>query len=161
MYNKICFLAEGFRLIGLWFLPAYITPQLVKTLSKLFTTTIVGEHYHLGKPAEEGNWWLPIRCPLLGLRLSKSCIFKGTKWDIDSVEIWNFDLPIPDICHFFYTRSIFKFQILHPKIEKKKNSRKHSQMSLKSKVYAVFVFNLENFLHLTEYFLHGHRPWCP
>ena len=26
-------------------------------------------------------------------------------------------LFIPDICHFFYTCSIVKFQILHPKID--------------------------------------------
>ena len=65
---------------------------------------------------------------------------------------------IPDICHFFCTGSIFKFQILHPKIDQK--HPKHSKMSLKSKMYAVFVFNLENFTP-DRIFLHGHRPWCP
>ena len=41
-----------------------------------------------------------------------------------------------------------------------KNTPKHSKMSLKSKIYAVFVFNLENFTP-GRIFLHGHRPWCP
>lgn len=41
-----------------------------------------------------------------------------------------------------------------------KNTSKHWKMSLKSKIYAVFVFNLENFTP-DRIFLHGHRPWCP
>ena len=41
-----------------------------------------------------------------------------------------------------------------------KNTPKHSKMSMKSKIYAVFVFNLENFTP-DRIFLHGHRPWCP
>ena len=35
----------------------------------------------------------------------------GAKWFFWCV------LSIPDICNFFYTGSIFKFQILHPKID--------------------------------------------
>ena len=41
-----------------------------------------------------------------------------------------------------------------------KNTPKHSKMSMKSKIYAVFVFNLEN-VTPDRIFLHGHRPWCP
>ena len=41
-----------------------------------------------------------------------------------------------------------------------KDTPKHSKMSLKSKIYASFVFNLENFTP-ARIFLHGHRPWCP
>ena len=41
-----------------------------------------------------------------------------------------------------------------------KNTQKHWKMSLKSKIYAVFVFNLKNFTP-DSIFLHGHRPWCP
>ena len=41
-----------------------------------------------------------------------------------------------------------------------KNTPKHPKMSLKSKISAVFVFNLENFTP-DRIFLHGHRPWCP
>ena len=48
----------------------------------------------------------------------------------------------------FYTRKLTK------------NTPKHRKMSLKSKIYAVFVFNLENFTP-DRIFLHGHRPWCP
>ena len=32
-------------------------------------------------------------------------------------------------------------------------------MSLKSKIFAVFVFKLENFTP-ARIFLYGHRPWC-
>ena len=41
-----------------------------------------------------------------------------------------------------------------------KNTPKYSKISLKSKIYAIFVFNLENFPPV-RIFLHGHRPWCP
>ena len=41
-----------------------------------------------------------------------------------------------------------------------KNTPKHSKMSLKSKIYVVLVFNLENFTP-DRIVLHGHRPWCP
>ena len=45
--------------------------------------------------------------------------------------------------NFFYTGSILNCKFYTQKLTK--NCPKHSKMSLKSKIYAVFVFNLENF----------------
>ena len=57
----------------------------------------------------------------------------------ERIFFWN-DLPIPHICHFFYTDRIFENQILHPK--KRLKAPKTLKMSLKKSNICSFSLNL-------------------